>query len=84
MHVEIEQVLSSPKPPSQRGGLATSICLARCRTGEDRSILILFSVPPHDVKNVPIASMKEGNRVAVWEGLSVESVYLCTRFVICR
>lgn len=88
MLVEIEQVLSSPKPPPQRGGLATSICLARCRpNGEERSILVLLSVPPHDAKNVPIATIKGGSRVALWEpmqevemGSSV--VYLCSRFVI--
>ena len=88
MVVEIEQVLSSPKPPPQRGGLATSICLARCRaSGEDTSMLVLLSVPPHDAKNVPIATMKEGCRVALWEPLEeVETelsvVYLCSRFVI--
>jgi len=88
MLVEIEQVLSSPKPPAQRGGLATSVCLARCRpSGEDTSILVLLSVPPHDTKNVPIASIKAGCRVALWEPLhEVEmgssGVYLCSRFVI--
>ncbi|KAI9435586.1 hypothetical protein H4582DRAFT_1970578, partial [Lactarius indigo] len=89
MLVEIEQVLSSPKPPAQRGGLATSICLARGRpNGEDRSILVLLSVPPHDAKNVTVATIKEGCRVALWEpmeevemGSSV--VYLCSRFVMC-
>lgn len=94
MLVEIEQVLSSPKPPPpQRGGLATSVCLARCRTrgpGEDASILVLLSVPPHDAKNVPIATIKAGCRVALWEPVhEVEMditgpsrVYLCSRFVM--
>ncbi|KAH9057621.1 hypothetical protein EDB87DRAFT_1630436, partial [Lactarius vividus] len=90
MLVEIEQVLRSPKPPAQRGGLqATLICLARCRpSGEDdRSILVLLSVPPHDAKNVPIATIKGGSRVALWEPLQeVEMgssvVYLCSRFVM--
>ncbi|KAH8993172.1 hypothetical protein EDB92DRAFT_1855375 [Lactarius akahatsu] len=85
MLVEIEQVLSSPKPPPQRGGLATSICLARCRpNGEERSILVLLSVPPHDAKNVPIATIKGGSRVALWEPMQeVEmGTYLCSRFEI--
>ncbi|KAH9019822.1 hypothetical protein EDB85DRAFT_2007344 [Lactarius pseudohatsudake] len=88
MLVEIEQVLSSPKPPPQRGGLATSICLARCRpNGEERSILVLLSVPPHDAKNVPIATIKGGSRVALWEPMEevemgTSTVYLCSRFVI--
>jgi len=88
MLVEIEQVLSSPKSPPQRGGLATSICLARCRkSGEDRSILVLLTVPAHDAKNVPIGSIKEGCSVALWEPLhevemELSVVYLCSRFVI--
>ena len=88
MFVEIEQVLSSPKPPPQRGALAMSVCLARCRSiGEDTSIQVLFSVPPHDARNVPIASMKGGCRVGMWEPveeveMGTSRVYLCSRFVI--
>jgi hypothetical protein len=83
MLVEIEQVLSSPKPPPQRGALATSVCLARCRTiGDDRSILVLLSVPAHDVRNVALESIKTGSRVLLWDGLEDVFVTLCSRFML--
>ena len=88
MLVEIEQVLSSPRPPPQRGGLATSVCLARCRTiGEGRSIMVLLSVPAHDARNVALGSIKAGSRVLLWDPLEdVEMltlvVTLCSRFVL--
>jgi hypothetical protein len=66
------------------------LCLARCRTSRDgnASLLILFSVPPHEAKGVPITAFEVGRRVALWEPL-VEvdisgigsQVYLCSRFV---
>ena len=82
MLVEIEQVLSAPKSHSQRGALATSVLLARCRViGEDTSMVVLLSVPAHDARNVPLASIKRGSRVGLWSLLKVDVVYLCSRFV---
>ncbi|KAF8272709.1 hypothetical protein EI94DRAFT_1717754, partial [Lactarius quietus] len=75
MVVEIEQVLSAPKPPAQRGALGTSVCLARCRViGEERSMLVLLSVPPHEARNVPLATAKRGSVVLLWEPLPVVGV----------
>ncbi len=88
MLVEIEEILSLPKPPPPRGGLAMSVCLARCRvSGEDTWMLVLLSVPPHDARRVPMAIMKAGCRVALWDPMvevlvSRSRVYLCSRFVI--
>jgi len=86
MLVEIEQVLSSPRPPPQRGALATSVCLARCQIigEENRSILVLLSVPGHDARNVALGSLKRGSRVLLWDPLEELSsvVLLCSRFVL--
>jgi hypothetical protein len=84
MFVQIEEIISVPKPPSPRGGTGMLLCLARCRVKErsDRSVLILFSVPGHEAKKVAISDLRVGERVAVWEPLlEVEGVYLCSRFV---
>jgi hypothetical protein len=90
MDLEIEQVVSSPKLPPQRGGMGMLLCLARCRISrDDTSVLVLFSVPPHDSKNVLITAFRTGSRVALWEPLlkvdisgMTSGVYLCSRFVL--
>jgi hypothetical protein len=86
MVVQIEEILNSPKPPPQRGGTAMLLCLARCRTGEENaSVLVLFSVPAHDAKDMMMTAFGVGRSVALWEPLhAVNSVYLCTRFVELR
>jgi len=88
MVVQIEEILNSPKPPPQRGGTSTLLCLARCRTRkENASVLVLFSVAAHDAKDVATTSFGVGRSVALWEPLDEvkmgmgEGVYLCTRFV---
>jgi hypothetical protein len=83
--VQIEEILNSPKPPPQRGATAMLLCLARCRIREENaSVLVLFSVPAHDAKDVVMTALGVGRRVALWEPLDVvNSVYLCTRFVGC-
>ncbi|KAI0255430.1 hypothetical protein BJV78DRAFT_1175301 [Lactifluus subvellereus] len=77
MLLQIEQILSAPKHPPQRGGR------------DDGSLLILFSVPPHDAKSVPITAFGVGRGVAMWEPLvevdisgMASGVYLCSRFVL--
>lgn len=83
MLVEIERVLSAPKPPPQRGAPATLVFLVRCRViGEDASMVVLLSVPAHDARNVPLTSIKAGSRVGLWSPLKVDDVYLCSRFVV--
>ena len=88
MFVEIEEMISVPKPPPQRGRTGMVLCLARCRARdeayEDSSFLILFSVPLHDAKNAGISDVRVGSSVALWEPLvEVSSVaYLCSRFVV--
>ena len=91
MVVQIEEILNSPKPPPQRGGTTTLLCLARCRTREENaSVLVLFSVPAHDAKGMVMTAFGVGRNVALWEPLhGVDSVvggrvYLCTRFVELR
>ena len=87
MVVQIEEILRSPKPPPQRGGTAMLLCLTRCRTREENaSVLVLFSVPVHDAKDMVITAFGVGRSVALWEPLhAVNSpmgrVYLCARFV---
>jgi len=82
MLVQIEEVLDSTKPPADRGGRGMLLCLTRCRVQkEDGSVLVLFSVPPHDAKDMRIGV---GVKVAIWEPLEMCRVYLCTRFVLLR
>jgi hypothetical protein len=90
MVVQIKEILNSPKPPPQRGGTSTSLCLARCRTRENASVLVLFSVPAHDAKGMVMTAFGVGRSVALWEPLHAVDlamgcrVYLCTRFVELR
>ena len=83
--VEIEEMISVPNPPGQRGRTGMVLCLARCRARhEGSSFLILFSVPLHDAKNAAIADLRVGCSVALWEPLLEVSSgeYLCSRFVV--
>lgn len=82
MHVQIEEILNSPKPP-QRGGTGMLLCLARCRVRKgNESVLVLFSVPAHDVKVMAMTALGVGRSVALWEPLDeIGGVYLCSRFV---
>lgn len=65
------------------------LCLARCRARKgNASVLVLFSVPAHDAKDMAMTVLRVGRSVALWEPLfEVENasmglrVYLCTRFV---
>ena len=64
------------------------LCLARCRTREENgSVLVLFSVPAHDAKEMVMTAFGVGRSVGLWEPLhAIDSamgcrVYLCTRFV---
>jgi len=85
MFVQVEEVISVPKPPPQRGRTGMLLCLARCRAREEGStFLILFSVPPHDAMNAGIADLRVGCSVALWEPLLEVSSgeYLCSRFVV--
>ena len=85
MLVQIEEILESPKPPPQRGGTNMLLRLTRCRARKgNASVLVLFSVPAHDVKDMAMTALGVGRSVALWEPLlEVEKmgVYLCTRFV---
>jgi hypothetical protein len=84
MFVQIEEIIDAPKPPAPRGGTGMLLCLARCRAreGADTSVLILFSVPPHEAKNVAMTDLGVGRSVALWEPLvEVDIAYLCSRFV---
>lgn len=48
-------------------------------------MLVLFSVPAHDAKDMVMTAFGVGRSVALWEPLhAVNSVYLCTRFVELR
>ncbi|KAH9960286.1 hypothetical protein BC827DRAFT_1208519 [Russula dissimulans] len=84
MLVQIEEILDSTK----RGGTGLLLCLTRCRARKqdhDASELILFSVPPHDAKDVSTTAFRVGVNVALWEPLDrMSRVYLCTRFVLLR
>jgi hypothetical protein len=83
MVVQIEEMLSLSKPPPQQGGTSMLLCLARCRTKEENtSVLVLFSVPVHDAREMAMTGFGVGRSVGLWEPLDeVNSVYLCTRFV---
>ena len=82
MVVQIEEILYSPKPP-QRGGTSTLLRLARCQVRKgNASVLVLFSVPAHDAKDMAMTALRVGGSVALWEPLvEVGIVYLCSRFV---
>jgi hypothetical protein len=82
MHVQIEEILNSSKPP-QRGGTGMLLCLARCRARKgNESVLVLFSVAAHDAKDMAMTALGVGRSVALWEPLDeVVGVYLCSRFV---
>ncbi|KAH9976627.1 hypothetical protein BGW80DRAFT_1289494 [Lactifluus volemus] len=88
MVVDIEHVSSAPKLPPQRGGIGMLLCLARCRNSRDgTSIHVLFSVLPHDAKNVPIVTFRVGCKVAMWDPLLKVDIFsvclcLCSRFVL--
>ncbi|KAI9512140.1 hypothetical protein F5148DRAFT_1165569, partial [Russula earlei] len=88
MHVQIEDIFNAPKPPPERGTAGMLLCLARCRVREgDGSVLVVFSVPPHDAKSVAMPVLRVGGSVAIWEPfhqveMSTSRVYLCTRFVL--
>ncbi|KAI0297014.1 hypothetical protein B0F90DRAFT_1819566 [Multifurca ochricompacta] len=71
MLLQIEEVLRAPKPPPQRGGVGMLLCLARCGTtsGRSSSLLVLFSVSPHDAKETRITAIEVGQGVALWEPL---------------
>jgi hypothetical protein len=85
MIVQIEEMINAPKPASPRGGTGMVLCLARCRAREgDPSMLILFSVPPHEAKSVAMADLRVGRSVALWELSLISSSsrgYLCSRFI---
>ena len=85
MFVQIEEIISVLKPPLQRGATGMMLCVARCwAREEDKSVLVLFSVPAHDGRTVAIRDLKVGGRVGLWEPLVVvEKIgMLCTRFVV--
>jgi len=85
MFVQVEEIISVPKPPGQRGRTGMVLCLARCRArAEGSTFLILFSVPAHDAQNAGMADLRVGCRVALWEPLLEVSSgeYLCSRFVV--
>ena len=89
MFVQVEEIINAPKPPPPRGGTGMLFCLARCRVREGTSVLILFSVPPHDAKTVAMADLRVGRSVALWEpllevdvSLKASGTYLCSRFVV--
>lgn len=83
MVVQIEEILYSSKPPPQRGGTSILLRLARCRVRKgNASVLVLFSVPAHDAKDMAMTALRVGGSVALWEPLvEVGIVYLCSRFV---
>jgi len=91
MLVQIEEILNPVRPPPQRGSAGMLLCLARCqaRREDDVSMLVLFSVPPHDAKNIAMWALEAGRSVALWEPLleveissMASRVYLCSRFVL--
>ena len=83
MVVQIEEILDSPKPPPQRGGTSMLLRLARCRIRKGNAlVLVLFSVPAYDGKDMAMTALGVGRSVALWEPMvEVGIVYLCSRFV---